>query len=682
MANSTGKIGRRMSIHDLNDRELLMYTAEKTEIIEMALTKKCKDDVKERIDANLCQVTSSLELLTAAVKKSNATEFQEGVDKMAAIIRKHLTLIPDSNTTRPVIDLKESDAHKGHSQASGTVDSTIGTLQRDANALHDTVPVLGAEVGQFRKLLADYQTLYIEQRDFMKGEQAGLRASSRQQQDQEWTVVSPSSSDKSKDQTEAIQLLQEQLEKLTVENDHAQAQLSAIVEQEMDALAQLEFMQKSVNYWQNKARVVQEENWDLRGNIRVMCRIRPAPKEMSDDDFITFTRPEGSEIEWKAMDVHFVRNAATGRRAEVKSFEFERIFGEDADNGQIFEEVKDLVESAIHGRRVSVFSYGQTGSGKTFTFSAEDGLIARAIAMIFGASKGSDEVEIQVEMSAIEIYINQVFDLLAAAKEKTEARIDQATYLPVGEADEMYKFLDKANHLRETASTVMNATSSRSHLLVTFRINRRPLDDSQDPTTGLLTMVDLAGSERPAETGAEGTRFKEGTQINKSLSSLNLAIKNLGERKPIAYDTALVRALRPTLSQGCRTLMFVMVSPLKVNEANTLATLARGAEATKARLASLESRITAPGGGGGGRSAARRAMMPVRTSSTPSSSPGSRGSMATPSTPSTATRSSVSGAGSMGLFSGSRTRFTPSTPKAGSPKSGVVPKRDRIGGVR
>lgn len=44
-----------------------------------------------------------------------------------------------------------------------------------------------------------------------------------------------------------------------------------------------------------------------------------------------------------------------------------------------------------------------------------------------------------------------------------------------------------------------------------------------------LNLVDLAGSERSGQTGATGIRFKEGTHINKSLSSLALVIKQLSE---------------------------------------------------------------------------------------------------------------------------------------------------------
>lgn len=48
-------------------------------------------------------------------------------------------------------------------------------------------------------------------------------------------------------------------------------------------------------------------------------------------------------------------------------------------------------------------------------------------------------------------------------------------------------------------------------------------------TIGELNLVDLAGSERADKTGAEGSRLKEGANINKSLLTLGLVIKNLSD---------------------------------------------------------------------------------------------------------------------------------------------------------
>jgi kinesin family protein 1 len=70
---------------------------------------------------------------------------------------------------------------------------------------------------------------------------------------------------------------------------------------------------------------------------------------------------------------------------------------------------------------------------------------------------------------------------------------------------------------RTTASTNMNATSSRAHTIFQIIVTQSELN----PSTGKLmdkvsriNLIDLAGSERAASTGATGSRLKEGAAIN------------------------------------------------------------------------------------------------------------------------------------------------------------------------
>ena len=45
-----------------------------------------------------------------------------------------------------------------------------------------------------------------------------------------------------------------------------------------------------------------------------------------------------------------------------------------------------------------------------------------------------------------------------------------------------------------------------------------------------MSLVDLAGSERVSKTGAVGNRLKEGSNINKSLTTLGLVISKLADQ--------------------------------------------------------------------------------------------------------------------------------------------------------
>ncbi|KAI1498836.1 P-loop containing nucleoside triphosphate hydrolase protein [Biscogniauxia marginata] len=393
-----------------------------------------------------------------------------------------------------------------------------------------------------------------------------------------------------------------------------------------------ELLTKQIVAGQERIRALFDQVQDLKGNIRVMCRIRPADPSIPADELADFgpQEPGGRGDLWGKMNLPVEKKSVTGTTVfETKTFDFERIFSTEDTNGDVFAEVKDLVESAMVGRPVCIFTYGQTGSGKTYTLSnraspgldsSDNGVIPQTLAMMFEvAAQESDITKFTIEVSVIEIYRDTVYDLLVepVKGEKVGIRVDQAIFVPLESADAADEILDNATQIRATSATKMNADSSRSHLILTFRIRRETLAGSQmgRVTTGRLNLIDLAGSERTAGQSLQGQQFQEGVSINASLTSLNRAISALGQGTPIAYDTSLLRVLRPALSQGCQTVMFIMVSPLKRDIKISIQTLEKGAEATKARLVSENRRL---------RSSTTGTTTPTRNSSglsTPSTTP-------------------------------------------------------------
>ena len=68
-------------------------------------------------------------------------------------------------------------------------------------------------------------------------------------------------------------------------------------------------------------------------------------------------------------------------------FVFDRVFKPEVTQSGIFEQVADLVQSALDGYKVCLFSYGQTGAGKTYTMQGgnapgQEGIIPRSISKI------------------------------------------------------------------------------------------------------------------------------------------------------------------------------------------------------------------------------------------------------------------------------------------------------------
>lgn len=75
----------------------------------------------------------------------------------------------------------------------------------------------------------------------------------------------------------------------------------------------------------------------------------------------------------------------------------------------------------------------------------------------------------------------------------------------------------------------MNMNSSRSHTILTIRVQSFDNEDPKNILSSKFELVDLAGSERQSVTGTTGKQFREGIEINKSLFTLRQVISSLFE---------------------------------------------------------------------------------------------------------------------------------------------------------
>jgi len=201
-----------------------------------------------------------------------------------------------------------------------------------------------------------------------------------------------------------------------------------------------------------------------------------------------------------------------------------------------------------------------------------------------------DNFEISLSCYMVELYLENLKDLLKPKKQEEKPLdikenahgmvvVEGANEIPLSSYEEANKIFEFGLENRKTASTNMNATSSRSHLVFSIIINSRNKQTNQR-TIGKLSLVDLAGSERVSKTGATKDRLKEALAINKSLSALGNVISALGDGKKghIPYrDNKLTMLMKDSLGGNAKTLMFVNVSPADYNsdETNTSLTYAK-----------------------------------------------------------------------------------------------------------
>ncbi|XP_058066317.1 kinesin-like protein KIF13A [Anopheles bellator] len=267
----------------------------------------------------------------------------------------------------------------------------------------------------------------------------------------------------------------------------------------------------------------------------------------------------------------------------------------------VFDNVgRDILENAFQGYNACIFAYGQTGSGKSYTMMGNQdnkGIIPRLCDELFAsiAAKQTDELTYKVEVSYMEIYNEKVHDLLdpTTSKQSLKVRehnvlgpyVDGLSQLAVTSFMDIDNLMAEGNKSRTVAATNMNSESSRSHAVFTVVLTQTLIDTLSGVTgekVSRVSLVDLAGSERAVKTGAVGDRLKEGSNINKSLTTLGLVISKLADQtgggknkdKFVPYrDSVLTWLLKDNLGGNSRTVMLATLSPAADNYEETLSTL-------------------------------------------------------------------------------------------------------------
>ncbi|KAJ3099064.1 Kinesin-like protein kif3b [Phlyctochytrium planicorne] len=282
---------------------------------------------------------------------------------------------------------------------------------------------------------------------------------------------------------------------------------------------------------------------------------------------------------------------------DLKQFTFDAAFDETCTQMEVYNSTaRIIVDAALNGFNGTVFCYGQTGTGKTFSMQGIPnvpnlrGIIPNAFNHIFDHISRAVHKKFLVRVSFLEIYNEEIRDLLVKTKQKSGLELkehpdtgvyvkDLSTYI-VKNVEEMDQMMTFGNNARSVGATLMNETSSRSHSIFTITIESSEpgatVDGEERFLAGKLHLVDLAGSERQSKTGATGDRLKEATKINLSLSALGNCISALvdGKSSHIPYrDSKLTRLLQDSLGGNAKTLMIATLSPASYNFEETLSTL-------------------------------------------------------------------------------------------------------------
>jgi hypothetical protein len=260
-----------------------------------------------------------------------------------------------------------------------------------------------------------------------------------------------------------------------------------------------------------------------------------------------------------------------------KIFKFDTVMGESCNTMEVFDKTGALaVAEVVRGVSAAIFAYGSTGSGKTYSLLGEipagnteivnstaQGIASKTFQALLQKLRERAEVEnggrnglfsYTIEVSAVQIYLNQVYDLLSLNHQAEvlliKARTMHTTTSHVGGqicelkpketcvlcADDQgfEDLLQRIVAKRVHSDTKKNAQSSRSHLILTLAVKRNAKDlhsknvgDSSSCSReylSKLTLIDLAGNERDA-VRKEKTQTVQGIDVNLSLSALGTCLR-------------------------------------------------------------------------------------------------------------------------------------------------------------
>ncbi|KAI5823305.1 kinesin with motor region at N-terminus [Schizophyllum commune Tattone D] len=319
--------------------------------------------------------------------------------------------------------------------------------------------------------------------------------------------------------------------------------------------------------------------------IGIIARVRPAlPHEIDDGSVVVQNSGSGGSI-------HVYMN--DGNKAS-KQFKFTNCYGADSRQEDIFNnDIEPMLPFLFDGITITIFAYGVTSSGKTHTIQGtaeQPGVIKRVVEKLCYMMDSRANANISMNMQYMEIYKDEVYDLLVPNRElapKLEVRefegkvlVPKLSRKRISTEQEFHTIYQRASNQRSVGSTKLNSHSSRSHAILSLHIDI--VDPASGKTlTGTVNLVDLAGSENNKHTGNDANRLIESSAINKSLSTLGKVIDalNRGESRIPYRDSKLTRVLQDALGGSSMGLLICNIAPGAKFRKDTLNTLNFAAKA-------------------------------------------------------------------------------------------------------
>ncbi|XP_058555450.1 kinesin-like protein KIFC2 isoform X1 [Neofelis nebulosa] len=317
---------------------------------------------------------------------------------------------------------------------------------------------------------------------------------------------------------------------------------------------------------------------ELKGNIRVLCRLRPGTPsslvslEPGPSGTVTTCyrgRQRRFRLDWVfSPEASQEEKSPSASPHQALQFQWKQAFSDLTGRSS-----GSWSQPCCPASKATVSAFSPTGPPE------DPGIAPRALQSLF--QEMGTEGQHRVTLSMVEIYNEAVRDLLAPGPPERLAvrqgpagqggiQVAGLTYWDVPDLEMLHQMLSLGRSNRATAATTKNSHSSRSHALVTLTL--RTASPPRGPgTAGTLHLVDLAGSERAWKAGAAGPsrgdrdgaqRLREARTINRSLLALGSVMAALRARRPHVpfRDSQLTRLLQPALGPGATAVLLLQIS--------------------------------------------------------------------------------------------------------------------------
>lgn len=410
-----------------------------------------------------------------------------------------------------------------------------------------------------------------------------------------------------KEEAEALRVLTEHLKRISIEHDKLKLDYKDAQELISKYKTDAESLQNILANMYKEQRELRNTVQDLKGNIRVYCRIRPPLESEATKNLFNLNVLDECSIEVEKIELNSASHSTRKGKAQ-QSFTFDGIFTRHSRQEDVFAEVSPMIQSALDGYNVCIFAYGQTGSGKTFTMEGgagteQYGIIPRAFNMIFTYIEDLKRMgwELTIKASFLEIYNEVIYDLLNSSKDQVSHDIKMVNskgadvYVSnlkeeeVKNSHDFIRLMIFAQRNRQTAATLNNERSSRSHSVTQIKISAIN-EQRKEKFMSQLNLVDLAGSE----SGKTTQRMDETKHINRSLSELSKVILSLQTNQShIPYrNSKLTHLLMPSLGGNSKTLMLVNINQFDECFNETLNSLRFATKVNSCRTVKAKKNIT------------------------------------------------------------------------------------------